>query len=65
MKTFSVEIERISYASSTFEVEAENEDEAIEKALIEAGNYSFSEYNADYEVGDVEELQFEKLDDEE
>ena len=53
MKKYSIEITRISYATSTFEIEAENEDTAIELAMDEAYNTSFDEDTANYEVESV------------
>ena len=47
---YKVDVYRTAYASRTIEVEAESEDEAIEKALDTAGNYYFSENNAEYEA---------------
>lgn len=53
MKKYSVSITRIGYAHTTFEVEAENEADAQEKAMDQAGNYDFSEVDADYECEGV------------
>lgn len=50
---YSITITRTSYASKTFNVEADNEKEAKEKALNEAYNTSFQEDNADYDVDNV------------
>lgn len=47
---YDVEITRISYATVTFTVEAENEEQAQELAMNEAYNTSFDEDTADYEV---------------
>ena len=53
MKKYSVSITRIGYAHTTFEVEAENEADAQEKAMDQAGDYDFSEGDADYECEGV------------
>lgn len=50
MKTFDVHVCRIGYAHRTFQIEADNEKEAKEKALDEAGNYEYSENSSDYEI---------------
>lgn len=55
MKKFTVTVTRISYSSKEIEVEAENEDDAKEKALDEAGDHEFSEKDADYKVEHVNE----------
>ena len=47
---YDVEITRISYATVTFTVEAENEEQAQELAMNEAYNTSFDEDTAEYEV---------------
>lgn len=54
MKKYEVSVTRIGYAHTTIEVEAENELEAKEKAIEMAGNYDFSEHDADYECEGVE-----------
>ena len=48
MKKFIVNIVRTSYSFKDIEVEAENEEQAKEKALEKAGDYEFSEKSADY-----------------
>lgn len=48
-KKYSVNITRIGYSSRRFEVEADSELEAQEKAMNMAGDYEFSEGDADYE----------------
>lgn len=50
---FKVNICRIGYSHKEIEVEAENEEQAKEKALDTAGNFEFSENHADYEAGEV------------
>lgn len=46
---YEVSITRIGYANRRFEVEADSELEAQEKAMDMAGDYDFSEGDADYE----------------
>ena len=48
MKKFRVEVCRISYGFNEIEVEAETPEKAKEIALEEAGNYLYSESNAEY-----------------
>lgn len=55
---FSVEITRTSYATKTFEVEAKNKQEAIDAALEEACNTCFEEDDAGYDVGYVDEYDY-------
>lgn len=50
MEKFKVEVLRIGYATKEIEVEAETQEEANEKALDDAGNYEFSEKQAEYEL---------------
>lgn len=47
---YDVDIARIGYSFATIQVEAENEEQAKELALEEAGDYEFSEKDADYEI---------------
>lgn len=54
MKKFYVGICRTSYAFDRFEVEAETEEEAKEKAMQEAYNTCFKEDDAEYSVEEVE-----------
>lgn len=54
MKKFYVGICRTSYAFDRFEVEAETEKEAIDKAMEEAANTVFTEDDAEYSVDGVE-----------
>lgn len=49
-KTFLVPVTRIGYGTKTFEVEARSQKEADAIALEQAGNYEFSEKDADYEL---------------
>lgn len=46
---YEVSITRIGYAHTRFEVEADSELEAQEKAMDMAGDYDFSEGDAEYE----------------
>ena len=51
MKKFEVVVNRTAFSTKTIEVEAENEEQAKEIALDEAGGYEFpTEHAADYEV---------------
>jgi hypothetical protein len=50
MPKFEVQVFRTSYSSRMIEVEAENEEEAKENALEKAGDYEFSEKDAEYTV---------------
>lgn len=49
MSKYEVMITRIGYSSRRFEVTADSELEAQEKAMNMAGDYEFSEGDADYE----------------
>ena len=53
MKKYEVSVTRIGYAHTTIEVEAESEEQAEQKAIDMAGNYDFSEHDADYECNGV------------
>lgn len=53
MKKYDVLISRTGYSSRRFEVEAENETEAEEKAMDMAGDYEFSEGDAEYNCESV------------
>lgn len=54
MKKWNVTLSRVEYLSATVEVEAETEEEAREKALDEAPDWSCKD--ADQQVEDVTEL---------
>jgi|TARA_Y100000296_G_scaffold8585_1_gene10120 hypothetical protein len=54
MNKYVVNVLRIGYGSLDLEIEADNEDEAVEIALDNAGNESFVENLSEYEVGYVE-----------
>ena len=49
---WTVPICRISYGHKTFVVEAHSEEEAIEKAMDEAGDWVFSEKSSEYTAPD-------------
>jgi hypothetical protein len=53
MPKFEVQVFRTSYSSRMIEVEAKNEEEAKKNALEEAGDYEFSENDAEYTVNFV------------
>jgi len=50
MPKFKGTVCRISYGFHEIEVEADNEEQAIEKMIDEAGNYEFSEKSSDYSL---------------
>ena len=52
-KTYKVEVCRTSYGFATIEVEAEDEYDAEDLALEKAGNYDYSEKDAEYSVESV------------
>lgn len=52
-KKFTVEICRTSYAFETFEVEADNEAEAVDKAQDMAYNTIFREKDAEYLIDGI------------
>ena len=53
MKIYNVKVIRTSYAEHVIAVEANGPEEAEYKALTDAGDYFYHEYNADYSVGGV------------
>lgn len=55
MKTYIVEINRVEYYLGKIEVEAENEEEAKETALEEAGTDEYEMVNAEEDVLSVTE----------
>lgn len=57
MKKFKIEICRTSYAFDRFEVEAENEKEAKDKAMKMAYDKCFKEVNAEYSIESVESIE--------
>jgi len=56
MSKYEVMITRIGYSSRRFEVTADNETEAEEKAMEIAGDYEFIEGDAEYECESVTRL---------
>jgi hypothetical protein len=50
MPNFKIEVTRIGYASRTIEVGAADEPEAQRIALDTAGNYQFTEHDAEYQL---------------
>ena len=56
MKTFMVQVCRISYGFASFEVAAENEEDAKNKAEDMAGDHIFSEKSSDYEAQGAQEI---------
>jgi len=57
MKKFKVKVCRTSYSFNEIEVEAETPEEAEEIALEKAGNYLYSESNAEYITDGVTEKE--------
>jgi hypothetical protein len=59
MRKYNVEVVRVSYCSKTFEVSAENEQDAKNKAFDMAmdADYSGSEYDCEYEVNTPQPLR--------
>ena len=64
MNKYVVNVLRIGYGSLDLEIEADNEDEAVEIALDNAGNESFSEHHSEYESGYVESCEVFNCDEE-
>ena len=64
MKKYNVEVVRVSYSSKTFEVSAENEEEAKSKAVDMAmdTDYSGSEYDCEYKVNTPQEIHNDYID---
>lgn len=54
---YEIEVLRTSYSSKVFEVEADCEAEARDKALGKAYDTVFTEYDADYEIATVSEVK--------
>ena len=50
---YKVEVTRESWASATFEVEAQNEEEAQNKAIAQARSHEFGSSNTQYDIADV------------
>jgi hypothetical protein len=55
-REFEVAVLRIAYGSRKIRVKAKSQFEAEQKALNEAGDYEFSEHDADYEIESVREV---------
>jgi len=55
-REFEVAVLRIAYGSRKIRVKAKSQFEAEQKALDEAGDYEFSERDADYEIESVHEV---------
>jgi len=64
MKKYNVEVIRISYCTKTFEVSAENEQDARNQAFDMATDtdYSGSEYDCEYEVNTPQEIPNDYID---
>ena len=64
MKKYNVEVIRVSYSAKTFEVSAENEQDAKNKAFDMAtdSDYSGSEYDCEYEVNTPQEISNDYID---
>ena len=64
MRKYNVEVVRISYCSKTFEVSAESEQDAKNKAfdLATDTDYSGSEYDCEYEVNTPQEIPNDYID---
>ena len=60
---YDVLISRTGYSSRRFEVEAENETEAEEKAMDMAGDYEFGEGDAEYNCEGVTFIEEPDTDD--
>lgn len=59
---YEVEVTRISYATESFLIEADNEEQAQELALKEAYNTSFDEDTAEYEIDSCIESESDEED---
>jgi hypothetical protein len=55
MPKYEVQVCRTSYAHRSIEVDAANREEAEQSALDMAGNFSYSEKDAEYSVTHVRE----------
>jgi hypothetical protein len=60
-KMFVVEVTRTTYSTLPFKVMAEDQQDAKEIALDKAGNFTFSEHDADYSATDCREVAPEHL----
>lgn len=57
MARYTVSVVRIGYAHRDITVDADSEQEAVDKAVDTAGNYEFSEHDADYKADYVKEVE--------
>jgi hypothetical protein len=57
MTRFKVLVYRTGYSSREIEVEADSDSEALGVAEDVAGDYEFSENNAEYEADSAEEIK--------
>lgn len=57
MAKYKVSVVRIGYSHKDITVVADSESEAVDKAIDAAGNYEFSEHDADYKADDVREVE--------
>lgn len=57
MAKFKVKVIRIGYSATTLEIEADNEEQAKDLAIDEAGGHEFpGEHSSDYEADYVEKV---------
>lgn len=54
---YGVMVRRTEYGSRLIEVDAENAEEAVDKALDVAGDYEFSCHDAVYDAESVSEIE--------
>lgn len=57
MAKYKVSVVRIGYSHKDITVVADSESEAVDKAIDAAGNYEFSEHDADYKADDAREVE--------
>lgn len=57
MTKYEVLVYRTGYSSLYIDIEAKNKSEAMDKAMVVAGDYEFSEEDADYEVASADEIE--------
>lgn len=55
-RTYEVQVVRIAYGSCKITVNAISIDDAVKEAVNQAGEYEFSEHDADYEIESVREV---------
>lgn len=56
MKTFIIDVSRVSYSDKTYRINAENMQEATDKALELAYNEVFNEKSSEYVIDYAEEV---------